>query len=877
MREEQDFKNYYDLGEEIGDDGKYGIIYNGNVKNNKDIKKAIKIIDKNKIKEDLKSWLLKNEITNEDMKPYIKGYKNEAKNMKALQGENKENINAVFFDEYFNTEDNFVIIMELCDNNLLNFYIQNKNNGYFNSKKIREILIQLNNSFKIMNKKRILHRAINLENILLKYTDEERKKFIVKLKFTDESIFLEDFLFGLRDIIIQRNRNILAPEILKGEKYNEQSDLWSVGILIYTLYFGEFPYNCRNKKEILEKIKNKNILKKSNNYHLDDLIRKLLIEKPGDRMSWKEYFNHPFFRKKEDFLKYYSIDKENDKLAEMGYASIYKGEDLINHEKKAIKIFDKKRIKSKIKEEKGSLPTEEDWQKYIKIFFNEVNHLKILQGEKKENNYTVLFDEYFNTENEFVIVMELCDDNLLNYSLNHKNPLSLEEIHEILSQLNNSFEIMVEKKIIHRALKLENILIKYINKEKTKFIAKLKLNEDSCSLENSSNKLSEERILRNIKILAPEILNHKKYNEKSDLWSLGVLIYFLAFKEYPYDGNCKEDILKKIINKQEIKKRKEEDSENLNKLIQSLLIEEPNERISWKDYFKHSFFKINHDYRKYYKIGEKLGEGGFGIIYKAIDKKTKEERAIKIMEKKTIKDRLQNILFKKPSNKDMEPYIRGFLNEVKNMKNIIQGKNNKNEYACSIIEYFNSKNNFAIVMELCDDNLSNYLIKIKQVPFTPKEIYEILKQLNESFKLMVEKEIIHRALKLENILIKYTDENKKKFIVKLKLTDDSIASNESNNYLTVERIISNMKIMAPEVLNEKGYIKESDLWSLGVLIYVLAFKEYPYDGNCKEDILNKIKRNEKLRETNDTNLNNLIKRLLIEDTEKRLTWKQYFN
>ena len=247
------------------------------------------------------------------------------------------------------------------------------------------------------------------------------------------------------------------------------------------------------------------------------------------------------------------------------------------------------------------------------------------------------------------------------------------------------------------------------------------------------------------------------------------------------------------------------------------------------------------------------------------------------MEKKTIKDRLQNILFKKPSNEDMEPYIRGFLNEVKNMKNIIQGKNNKNEYACSIIEYFNSKNNFAIVMELCDDNLSNYLIKIKQVPFTPKEIYEILMQLNESFKLMVEKEIIHRALKLENILINYTDKNKKQFIVKLKLTDDSIASNESNNYLTVERIISNMKIMAPEVLNEKGYIKESDLWSLGVLIYVLAFKEYPYDGNCKEDILNKIKRNEQLRETNDTNLNNLIKRLLIEDTEKRLTWKQYFN
>jgi len=276
-----------------------------------------------------------------------------------------------------------------------------------------------------------------------------------------------------------------------------------------------------------------------------------------------------------------------------------------------------------------------------------------------------------------------------------------------------------------------------------------------------------------------------------------------------------------------------------------------------------------------YVLGEKLGEGGFGIIYKAIDKKTKEERAIKIMEKKTIKDRLQNILFKKPSNEDMEPYIRGFLNEVKNMKNIIQGKNNKNEYACSIIEYFNTSDKFVIVMELCDDNLLNYCLH--KNPLSLEEINEILSQLNNSFEIMVEKRIFHRALKLENILIKYINKEKTKFIAKLKLNEDSCSLENSFNKLSEERILSNIKILAPEILNHKNYNEKSDLWSLGVLIYVLAFKEYPYDGNCKEDILNKIKRNEKLRETNDTNLNNLIKRLLIEDTEKRLTWKQYFN
>ena len=880
MRKEEDYSKYYECGEEIADDLKYGKIYIGNVKNKKEMVKAIKIMDKNIIKDELRSELLKTEITDEDMEPFIKGFVNEAENMKIIQGEKKENINAVFIDEYFNTKDQFVIIMELCDCSLLKFYIEKENSKYFNSKKIREILIQLNNSFKIMNEKHIIHRALKLENILIKYKDEKKEEFIVKLKFTDESEILNESSNKLKDRIIYRNRKILAPEILKGEEYNEQSDLWSLGILIYYLFFGEFPYNSNNIKEILKKIKDREVLKKSKNYHLDDLISKLLVENPGDRITWKEYFNHPFFRKKESYLKYYKINKEKDRIAKIGFACIYKWEDKISHEKKAIKVFDKKNIISAYIGENGNLHIEEYMKKKIDSFFNEVNHLKILQGKDKDNNYTVIFEEYFNTESEFVIVMELCDDNLRNYCLSKNDPFSLEEIQEILSQLNNSFRIMVENEIIHRALRIENILIKYINKEKKEFIVKLKLTEDSITLKNlSNNPLSQEKIIRNMKILAPEILKEEKkeYDQKSDLWSLGVLIYILVFKKYPFNGESLNDLLENINNK-EIEIKKEKNFDDLNNLIQRLLKKVPNDRISWEDYFKHPFFKVNHDYKTYYEIGEKIGEGGYGIIYKAKDKKTQEERAIKIMDKEQINNRLRRIHYREPKREDIEPYIKGFFNEVKNMKIILEGKNKQNKYACSIIEHFNTKDKFAIVMELCDDNLLNYLIKIKKIPFTDKEILKILTQLNESFKIMVDKEIIHRAIKLENILIKYTDIDKKEFIVKLKLTDDSISSKDPNNYLSIERILFNRKIMAPEILNEKEYDKESDLWSLGILIYVLAFKEYPYDGDSKEDILNKIKAKEStLKKTKNNNLNDLIKKLLIEDPEKRLTWKQYFN
>jgi serine/threonine protein kinase len=80
-------------------------------------------------------------------------------------------------------------------------------------------------------------------------------------------------------------------------------------------------------------------------------------------------------------------------------------------------------------------------------------------------------------------------------------------------------------------------------------------------------------------------------------------------------------------------------------------------------------------------------------------------------------------------------------------------------------EYFNNKENFVIIMELCDKNLSKLLaekiINNKEEIFNINEILEILKQLNNTFKIMKENKIINRDLKLENILIKYDDKEKK--------------------------------------------------------------------------------------------------------------------
>ena len=304
------------------------------------------------------------------------------------------------------------------------------------------------------------------------------------------------------------------------------------------------------------------------------------------------------YKGNEDLRKYYDI--ENKIGNSSSFDSIFSARKKDEYKDlRAIRIFDKKKFKDEFSCEYLRIPTEKDINPYIESCINLVKNMRTLEGTNKENINTVKLYEYYNNENEFAIIMELCDDNLLNFILNKRNPLNPKEIYEILIQLNNSLKIMNENNIIHGKLTLENILLKYENEDKTKFIIKLKLSYKINNIEN----YSEEEIMENLAYLAPEILEEKfiekDLKKKCDLWSLGVIIYILSFKEYPYDGYNPEEILNKIkINGQkEIKKTLDED---LNNLIHSLLIEDPNKRISWEDYFNHPFFnKKNNNFNKY--------------------------------------------------------------------------------------------------------------------------------------------------------------------------------------------------------------------------------------------------------------------------------------
>jgi len=222
--------------------------------------------------------------------------------------------------------------------------------------------------------------------------------------------------------------------------------------------------------------------------------------------------------------------------------------------------------------------------------YQEINIMKLLNCD-----HSVKFYESGKTSNFYNIVMEYCNGKSLEDLLKEKKRFTVNEIKDILTQLNEVFKIMNNKHIMHRDLKPENIFINYPNLE-NKAIYQVKLGDFGFSkqLNNSSEAATA---IGTPMYASPEILRNLiteqriPYNSKSDLWSLGVIIYQLYFGELPFypTENSVESLYNNIIIHQKPLKSIQEDA-ILQNLLDKIFEVDPQRRISWNDYFKHRFF-----------------------------------------------------------------------------------------------------------------------------------------------------------------------------------------------------------------------------------------------------------------------------------------------
>ena len=170
-----------------------------------------------------------------------------------------------------------------------------------------------------------------------------------------------------------------------------------------------------------------------------------------------------------------------------------------------------------------------------------------------------------------------------------------------------------------------------------------------------------------------------------------------------------------------------------------------------------------------------------------------------------------------------------------------------------------------------DGDLGTMLNKYKN-GMSSKQIRKIFLQLNYGLKTMINEGKTHRDLKPSNILFSYTNEKKNDFIIKLGdfgLATDLVSTKSASNAGTD-------LFKAPEVENGK-FSNKCDLYSIGVILYMLKTGEYIFEGEILRDILNNKNLNKIKKDTNDPILNNLIKKLVVNDPHKRMEWKEYFD
>lgn len=244
-------------------------------------KGAFSTIYKGKHRASNKVYAIK-EISFDNLEKIRDSIKREFTLMKKLNHKNIIKLHEVFFD---NDEKNIYLVID--------YYAKGDLAKFLNGKPLKEkyakkYMRQLIEGLKYLYDRQILHRDLKLQNILV--TD-------------DNNIVITDFGFAR----YTDNENMLntlcgspmymAPEIMLKKKYNNKSDLWSVGIIFYELLFGTTPFRARNMIDLMSSLKKKEVVLPENNLSKNciNLISGLLNKNPDRRINWTDLFSHPWF------------------------------------------------------------------------------------------------------------------------------------------------------------------------------------------------------------------------------------------------------------------------------------------------------------------------------------------------------------------------------------------------------------------------------------------------------------------------------------------------------------------------------------------------------------------------------------------------------
>ena len=282
------------------------------------------------------------------------------------------------------------------------------------------------------------------------------------------------------------------------------------------------------------------------------------------------------------------------------------------------------------------------------------------------------------------------------------------------------------------------------------------------------------------------------------------------YKKEPNNNRIQSAIKEKLIKANSFQRNKiKEEIKDLNKKIRT---------------FSSSPFTINTTINRnkdnkisHYEIGKVIGKGAYATVKICKNKITQEKFAMKIYEKKILNDNIKK---------------KCILREIEILKKL----NHPN--IVKLYDTIISDKNILLIQELVNGiSLRDFYNKeIRNQKNISEKKYKILtilfKQIFSAFDYIHKKNIFHRDIKLENILLTKNYE--------IKIIDFGFGLYNPRNYLQ-KFFCGTPNYMAPEIIMKKEYDgQKADMWSLGILLYKLFCADFPFKGKDEKDLYRHI-------------------------------------
>ena len=196
---------------------------------------------------------------------------------------------------------------------------------------------------------------------------------------------------------------------------------------------------------------------------------------------------------------------------------------------------------------------------------------------------------YLKSEESFAIILEYLEGGDLRKYINEKGRLEEQECQELFKQLFEAINFCHRNKVIHRDLKLENLM--FLNEEKKD------LRVVDFGIAGSDSKINNEQTnAGSIRYLTPEVITYRyPAHPGIDIWAMGVILFWMLSGRPPFDGNTRQEVQDKIL-KADFnfdKAMRKSTSKSVRNLISSMLTINIKARIDMKQIYDHPWMKYS--------------------------------------------------------------------------------------------------------------------------------------------------------------------------------------------------------------------------------------------------------------------------------------------